>query len=68
LGIAWPFALELLDQLIGATAQRERHSNAERLRSFQIDDQFDFRRLLDRQIARFLALENPASIDARSGC
>jgi hypothetical protein len=24
--------------------------------------------LLDRQIARFLALENPASIDARSGC
>src|SRR5262249_23275570 len=37
----------------------------ERLGSLEIDDQLEFGRLLDRQIGRLVALENPPGIDAR---
>jgi hypothetical protein len=37
-----------LDHLIGATEQRERERDAERLGGLQIDVQLNFRRLLDR--------------------
>src|ERR1700736_3735948 len=46
------------DRLVGATEQRQRHGEAERLRGLEIDDQLDFRGLLDRQIGRLHALEN----------
>src|SRR5215471_8556284 len=52
-----------LDHLVGAHKQSGWHSKAERLGSLEIDEQFDFRRLLHRQIGRLLALENPAGID-----
>jgi len=42
--------LRLLDHLIGEQLQRVGHFEAKRLRSLQIDDQFEFGRLLDRQV------------------
>jgi hypothetical protein len=38
----------LFDHLVGAGEQRQRHSEAERFRSSEVDDQLDFCRLLNR--------------------
>jgi hypothetical protein len=46
----------LIDHLVDAGAQRRRHFNAKCLRGLEIDDQLDFRGLLDRQVSRLLAL------------
>ena len=43
---------ELLDHLLGSGEQRLRHREADRLRSFAIDREDEFGRLLDRQLAR----------------
>jgi hypothetical protein len=43
----------LLDHLVGAVEKRERDRQAECLSGLEIDDQFDFRGLLNRQIGRF---------------
>src|SRR5262245_16162566 len=53
-----------LNHLVGAADQRERHSNAERVGGLEIDDQLDFRRLLDRQVRRLVALENSPNVSA----
>ena len=47
--------MSLFDHLVGATKQRERKGDAERLASLEIDYQLDLRNSLDRQIRRFLA-------------
>src|SRR5258708_4592938 len=52
------------DHLVGAAEQRERDDEAEGFRGLEVDDQLDFRRLLDRQVGWLLALENPADICA----
>jgi hypothetical protein len=52
----------LLDQLVGAREHARRHREAERLRSFQIDDQLVFRRGLHRQVSRFFAFEDTINI------
>src|SRR4029077_791670 len=62
--INWRCAKGSFDHLVGAAEQRNRDRDAERLSGLEIEDQLDFRRLLDRQIGRFLALEDAAGIDA----
>src|SRR5206468_10377810 len=50
----------LFDHLGGASKQRRRHCEAERLRGREIDEEVDIGRLYDRQVSRFFALEDPA--------
>src|SRR5262249_18295512 len=52
------------DHLVGELLDMQRQVEAERLGSPKIDDKIEFGRLLHRQIARLLALENAANIDA----
>ena len=54
----------LLDQLVGSGQQRFWYGEAERLCGLEVDDHLELGRLLNRKIARLLALENPASIFA----
>src|SRR6516162_3397652 len=53
-----------LDHLVGNREQRWRNGEAERLRSLEIDDQFELCRLHHRKVGRFGTLENPADIYA----
>src|SRR5262245_58898947 len=57
-------SLRSFDHLVGANKQSSRHSEAERLRGLEVDDQLDFGGLLDRQVRGFLALENAARVEA----
>ena len=38
--------------------------NAERLGGLEVDDELEFGGVHDRQVGRFLALENPSGVDA----
>jgi len=53
-----------LDHLVRGRQQRFRDGEAERLGGLEVDDEFEFRGLLDREIGWFLAFENAAGIDA----
>jgi len=46
----------LLDQFVGRCKQRGRHGEAERLHSFEIDNQLKLGRLLDGHVGRIGAL------------
>ena len=59
---AGPGWLFLFDRFISAAKDRQRYAQAERLGCLEIDDEFDFRRLLNRQIGRFFAIEDAADI------
>jgi len=50
--------------LVGAAEERDRHIDAKCFGGFEIQNQFDPKRLLDRQIGWLLALENATGIDA----
>src|SRR6516165_5368033 len=52
------------DHLVGAGEQCWRHFEAERLSSFQIDDQFEARWLLHWQIGGIVTAENAAGVNA----
>ena len=54
-----------LDDLVGAGEDRWRDRQSEFPRCFQIDDQFERRRLLDRQIGWVGAIENLSGISAQ---
>ena len=49
--------LASLDDLVGEAEERQRQGQAERSCGFQIDDQLEFRRLLNRKVGRFGALQ-----------
>ena len=49
---------DLLDYLVGKGKNRRWYREVERLRRLEVDHQFEFSRLLDRQIGRLLALED----------
>jgi hypothetical protein len=53
----------LFNHLVGALRQRLRDFQAERLRGVEVDDQLELGGLLDRQLARFRALEDLVHID-----
>src|SRR5215471_14466799 len=52
------------NHLVGAAKKRDRDREAQRLRGLHVDDQLNFRRLLNRHVGRFVAFENPPSLDA----
>ena len=54
----------LFDHLVGDGEQRCRHFDAEQSGGLQVDDKFELGRPDDRQVGRFLALENAAHVDA----
>ena len=54
----------LLDDLVGAGEDRRRHSEVERFGGFEVHDQLECRRLLDRQISRLGALEDLSDVNA----
>ena len=49
----------LFDYFSSLRQKQGRHREAERLRGLQVDHQLELGRLLDRQIDRLLALEDP---------
>src|SRR5262249_23268291 len=55
-----------LDDLVGTAEDRQRNGQAERIGGLQIDDQLEFRRLLDREIGRVGALQGPVDVVGRN--
>jgi hypothetical protein len=53
----------LLDHFVGTGEQRRGHLQSNRLRGRHVDDQFEARRLQDREVGGFFPFENPAGID-----
>ena len=53
-----------LDHLVGGHKQTLRHGESERLHGFEIDDEVEFGRAVDRQIARLVALQYPRDVKA----
>src|SRR5215218_10818744 len=53
------------DHLIGALLKMQWHIESERFGGPEVEHQLELRRLYDRQVARFGALENSASVDTR---
>ena len=51
------------DHLVGGGQKRFWDGKAERLGGLEVDDEINFRSLLDRQIGWFLAFENAPGID-----
>src|SRR5262245_31019187 len=58
------FLARSFDHLVGTTQERDWDRDAERSGSLHVDDQFDFRGLLYRQVGWFLAPKNPCNVDA----
>src|SRR5215471_2061827 len=54
----------LFDHLVSAPEQRGWEGDAKGFCRLEIDDQLNFRGLLDRQVGRLLTLENTPGVDA----
>jgi hypothetical protein len=57
---------ELLDDLVGSHKQRVRHGQAERVRSLEINRQFELGRLLGRQFAGIGPFEDAIDVGSRT--
>src|SRR5262249_14625215 len=55
----------LLDHLVGEKLKLTRYSEPERLGGVEVNDQPEFRRRLDWEFARFLAIENTIDVGSR---
>src|SRR5262249_23029194 len=55
----------LLDDLVGGHLHDQRHREAECLRRFEIDDEFDLGRLHHGKLGRLLTLEDAIDIEGR---
>ena len=55
-----------LDHLVGAGGQAGRHFQAERFGGFQVDQEFEFGGLIDRQVGGGGAIENASHADSSS--
>ena len=55
----------LLDDLVGGHLHDQRHREAECLRRFEIDDEFELRGLLHRKLGGLLTLEDAIDIEGR---
>ena len=53
----------LFDHLVRTAEYRDRHADAQRLGSLEIDHQFDLSGLLDWQVRRLFAFQNATSVD-----
>src|SRR6266700_3274920 len=53
----------LFDHLVGTAEQRNWHRKTQRLGSLEVDDEFNFRRLLHRQVSGFLAFQQSPGIE-----
>src|SRR3954471_20680854 len=53
------------DNLVGPREQHRRDVQAERFRGLEVDDEFELRWLLDGQIPRLRAMENPVNEGSR---
>jgi hypothetical protein len=51
--------LALLDDLVGSGEERGRNTETERLCGFQIDDELGLHGLVDRQLGRLFAFQDP---------
>ena len=60
LGQKQTFAMQkvILDQLIGASEQLARQGQTERFGGFQVDQELELGRLINRNVARFASFEN----------
>ena len=56
---------DLLDDLVGGHLHDQRHREAERLRRFEIDDEFDLGRLHHGKVGGLLTLEDAIDIEGR---
>jgi hypothetical protein len=52
----------LLDDLVGSQQNRLRDGQPDDLRGLEVDDQLELCRLLDRQISRLRALQDPVHL------
>src|SRR5262245_29764830 len=59
---AW--RLHSFDHLVGAAEQWQRDCYAKRLGSLEVQEHLDLRGLLNRQLARLFAFENPGGVNA----
>src|SRR5207344_868441 len=54
----------LFDHLVGTAQERDWNGKAECLGGLEVEEQLDFSGLLNRQVGRLIAFENPAGVDA----